>query len=155
MKCFAHSLMVAGLTLMSAAHADDVQVANPWIRATAPGQKVAGGFMDLTASADMRLTSASSPACGRVELHTMRMDSGVMVMRPVPDIPLPKGQTVSLKPGGLHIMCIDIKKPLKVGERVPFSLLLRTANGQEQKLQVEAEVRAAGEGRPQTHGHMH
>lgn len=147
------ALLAASLTLMTVAHAESVQISNVWMRATAPGQKVAGGFMDLTASEDMRLTGGSSPACGRVELHTMRMEGGMMVMRQVPDIPLPKGQTVSLKPGGLHIMCIDLKQPLKRGERVPLSLRVRASGGQEQTLQVEAEVRDAGEGRPKQHMH--
>lgn len=153
MKPLAYTLLAAGLILMPVAHADSVQVSNVWMRATAPGQKVAGGFMDLTANADMRLVGGSSLVCGRVELHTMRMEGGMMVMRQVPDIPLPKGQTVSLKPGGLHIMCIDLKQPLKPGERVPVSLQLRSSGGQEQRLQLEAEVRAAGEGRPMQHMH--
>lgn len=153
MKPHAYALLLAGLILMPVARAESVQVSNVWTRATAPSQKVAGVYMDLTANAEMRLTGASSPACGRVELHTMRMEGGMMVMRPVPDIPLPKGQTISLKPGGLHIMCIDIKQPLKLGGRVPLTLQVRGGSGEEQRLQVEAEVRSADEGRPMQHRH--
>lgn len=152
MKTLAYAMMV-GLTLSSAALADNVQVSNAWVRATAPGQKVAGGYMDLTANADLRLVGGSSPVAGRVELHTMRMEGGVMVMRQVPEIPLPKGQTVTLKPGGLHVMLIDLKQPLKAGERVPMTLLVRSGSGQEHRLQVEAEVRATGEGRAMPHMH--
>lgn len=153
MKPLSHTLLVAGLILIPLAHADSVQVSNVWMRATAPGQKVAGGFMDLTADADMRLVGGASPVCGRVELHNMHMEGGTMVMRQVPEIMLPKGQTVSLKPGGLHIMCMDLKQPLKPGERVPLTLQVRSSSGQEKRLQVEAEVRQAGGGRPMQHMH--
>ena len=146
-------LLAVFLVWPLSANADSVQVSNPWVRATAPGQKVAGIYMELKADADMRLVSGSSPLCGRVELHTMRMEGGMMVMRPLPEIELPKGQTVSLKPGGLHVMCIDMKKPLKTGEQLPLTLVTRSSGGQEQKLQVAAEVRASAEGHTKHHGY--
>ncbi|MFZ5482928.1 MAG: copper chaperone PCu(A)C [Pseudomonadota bacterium] len=149
------TVLLTALTLSVSslsALADPVRIENAWARATAPGQKVAAAFMDLTADSDLRLVGASSPAAKTVELHQMRMDEGVMVMRAVPDIPLPKGQTVSLKPGGLHLMLIDLVAPLKEGSPTPVSLTLRDARGQDTRLDLKLETRRAGS-LPAHHGH--
>ena len=74
----------------------------------------------------------------------MSMDGGVMKMRPLAEIELPASRTVSLKPGGNHIMLIDIKRELKVGERVPLKLTVRDSHGASSTLNVDAEVRAVG-----------
>ncbi len=145
-------LALAGLIGASTAWADNVKVDDPWTRATAPGQKVAGGFMRLTAAADMTLVGGSSPVSSHLELHTMQMDGGVMVMRQVDNIPLPKGKAVELKPGGLHIMFIGLKQPIKAGDKVPVTLQVRGANGKEQSLAVTLEARATG-GMQHKHGH--
>ena len=137
-------LALLGLTLSASALADNVKVDNAWVRATAPGQKVAGGFLDLTADADMKLVGGSSPASSTLELHMMKMDGGVMEMRQIPEIALPKGKTVSLKPGGLHIMFIDLKRQIKEGDKVPVTLTVKNAAGKEQQLQVEAQAMRAG-----------
>ncbi|MCP5278484.1 MAG: copper chaperone PCu(A)C [Thiobacillus sp.] len=137
-------LALLGLTLSASALADNVKVDNAWVRATAPGQKVAGGFLDLTADADMKLVGGSSPASSTLELHMMKMDGGVMEMRQIPEIALPKGKTVSLKPGGLHIMFIDLKQRIREGDKVPVTLTVKNAAGKEQQLQVEAQAMRAG-----------
>lgn len=126
--------------------ADTVSVDNAWVRATAPGQKVAGAFMDLTADADMALVGAASPAAKVVELHTMAMDNGVMIMRPVKEVALPKGKTVSLKPGGIHVMLIDLNGQIKPGDKTPMVLTLRAADGKEQKMAVDLEAHQPGGG---------
>lgn len=145
-------LALAGLIGASTAWADNVKVDDAWTRATAPGQKVAGGFMRLTADADMMLVGGGSPVSSHLELHTMQMDGGVMVMRQVENIPLPKDKTVELKPGGLHIMFIGLKQPIKAGDKVPVTLQVRGANGKEQTLAVTLEARAIG-GMQHKHGH--
>ena len=136
------ALLLAGLSTW--AFADAVKVENAWVRATAPGQKVAGGFLDLTADADMKLVGGSSPASSTLELHMMKMDGGVMEMRQIPEIVLPKGKTVSLKPGGLHIMFIDLKQQIKEGDKVPVTLTVKNAAGKEQQVQVEAHAMRGG-----------
>ena len=136
------ALLLAGLS--AAVQADTVKIENTWVRATAPGQKVAGGFMDLTADADMKLVGGSSPVSSSLELHMMKMEGSVMVMRPLPEIALPKGKTVNLKPGGLHIMFIDLKQPIKEGDKVPVTLTVRNAAGKEQQLRLEAEAMTGG-----------
>ncbi len=137
-------LALLSLTLATPALADSVKIENAWVRSTAPGQKVAGGFLDLTADADMKLVSGSSPVSDTVELHMMKMDDGVMVMRQLPEIDLPKGKTVSLQPGGLHVMFIDLKRQIQDGDKVPLTLTVKNAAGKEQQIQVEAMAMRGG-----------
>jgi len=125
--------------------ASEVKVQNAWARATAPGQAVAGVFMDLSAERPMSVVGGASPAAERVELHTMSMQEGVMVMRRVPEIRLPAGQTVQLKPGGLHVMLIGLKGPLQEGQTVPLTLQVRDAGGKTGEFAVQAQVRRQGE----------
>ncbi len=130
--------------------ADAVSVSKPWGRATVPGQSVAGAYMDLTAKANATLVEAASPVAARTELHTMSMDGGVMKMRRLEKLDLPAGKTVNLKPGGDHVMLIDIKRELKAGERVPLTLTVQDPSGRKSTLKVDAEVRAAAGS-----GHLH
>lgn len=137
-------LALAGLCLAAPVSADTVKIDNAWVRATAPGQRVAGGFLDLTADTDMKLVGGSSPASNTLELHMMKMDGGVMEMRQIAEIDLPKGKTVSLKPGGLHIMFIDLKQQIREGDMVPVTLTVKNAAGKEQQLRVEARAMRGG-----------
>src|SRR6185312_6384035 len=113
-----------------AANAADVQVDKAWSRATAKGAAVGAGYMTITnkgASAD-RLVSASSPAAGKVEVHTMAMNNGVMTMRPATGgVSVDAGKSVSLSPGGLHLMLMQLKAPLKQGDKVPVTLQFEKA----------------------------
>jgi len=144
-------LALSALLFAFPALSDTVKVDGPWVRTTAPGQKVAGAFMDLTADADMTLVGGESPAARVVELHTMSMENGVMVMRPMKDIALPKGKTVQLKPGGLHVMLIDLKGQIKEGDKTPLTLTVQGADGKQQKLAVELAAKQSGGMRQ----HMH
>src|SRR3954471_10613357 len=92
--CIASAALVMG----PPAAAQSVKVSNAWVRATAPGQKTAGAYVELTSPTAAALVAAGSPAAGRVELHTMSMDGGIMRMRQVPRIELPAGETVRLGP---------------------------------------------------------
>lgn len=136
--------ILAGSLLATAALADNVSIENAWVRATAPGQKVAGGFMELTADADMTLVGGSSPVSNTLELHVMRMENGVMEMREMKEIALPKGKTVRLQPGDLHLMFIGLKQQIKPDQKVPLTLRVKGADGKEQKLAIQAEVRKPG-----------
>jgi copper(I)-binding protein len=141
----ARPLIALGLALLTLpALADTVKIDHAWIRATAPGQNVAGAFMDLTADSNMTLVGAESDAAKTVQLHTMSMDNGTMVMRQVKEIPLNKGETVSLKPGSLHIMLIDLNGQIKEGDKTAITLVVRNASGKEQKIPVEVEAHAMG-----------
>ena len=122
-----------------------IKVDHAYIRATVPGQQVAGGFMKIENKgiAD-QLLSASSPAAGEVQLHEMAMEGSVMKMRQVKDIPVPAGGSVELKPGGLHLMLMNIKAPLAAGESVPVKLKFAKAGEVEVKMPVNAMGQAGG-----------
>ena len=116
-----------------------IKIENAYTRATVPGQQVAGGFMKIENKgvAD-QLVSASSPVAGEVQLHEMAMDGNVMKMRQVKDIAVPAGGSVELKPGGLHLMFMNIKAPLTAGETVPVKLKFAKAGEVEVKMPVNA-----------------
>jgi copper(I)-binding protein len=116
-----------------------IKVENAYTRATMPGQQVAGGFMKIEnkGTAD-QLVSASSPAAGEVQLHEMSMEGSVMKMRQVKDITVPAGGSVELKPGGLHLMFMNIKAPLTAGESIPVKLKFAKAGEVEVKMPVNA-----------------
>ena len=89
------------LVMGGAFAAESVTIAHAWVRATVPGQNVAGAYLDITSLAPAALIAVASPVAGKAELHTMTMDGGVMKMRAVGEVELPARQTVSLKPGGI------------------------------------------------------
>ena len=131
-----------------------VQVANAWVRAPAPGQKTISAYVELTSERNAALVAAGSPAAARVEMHSMSMEGGVMRMRAVPRIDLPAGRAIKLAPGGLHLMLIDVKRPLKAGDKVALVLSVQEAGAAAgmslTTLELEAEVRAAA---AQPHSH--
>lgn len=143
---------LAAALLISAASlpawAANVVVTDAWARATMPGQKVSGAYMQIRSDADARLVGASSPAVPRVEVHEMKMDGDVMRMREVGAIELPKGKTVSLQPGGLHIMLMNLTQPIAAGDVVPLTLVIESG-GKRQTVEVKAEARSPMGGMPQ------
>jgi len=130
--------------------AGDLTVHQPWTRAAGQGATGAG-FLSISnrgAAAD-RLLSASSPAARAMELHTMVRDGDVMRMRAVEAIEVPPGQTVALRPGGLHMMLVGLSRPLREGETVPVTLRFERAG----EVRVMLSVQAAGAREPAAHRH--
>ena len=123
--------------------AANVSVADAWARATMPGQKVSGAYMKLTADVDAKLIGVSSAAVSRVEMHEMKMDGDVMRMREMRAIDLPRGKTVSLEPGGYHIMLMNLAKPIAAGVVIPLTLTIESG-GKRQTVEVKAEARMPG-----------
>jgi copper(I)-binding protein len=133
------SLSMATTAQAQNAKVGSVQIENAYTRATVPGQQVAGGFMKIeNKGAADQLISASSPVSGEVQLHEMAMDGNVMKMRQVKEVAVPAGATVELKPGGLHLMFMNIKAPLVGGETVPVKLKFAKAGEVEVKFPVNA-----------------
>jgi copper(I)-binding protein len=123
-----------------------IKVEQAYTRSTVPGQMAAGGFMKIEnkgGGAD-QLVSASSPVAGEVQLHEMAMEGNVMKMRQVKDITVPAGGAVELKPGGLHLMFMNIKAPLTAGESVPVKLKFAKAGEVEVKMPVNAMGQSGG-----------
>ena len=119
-----------------------VQGQDAWARATVGAQSSTGAFMKLTAPQATRLVEVRSPAAGVVEVHEMKLEGDVMRMRAIAALPLPAGQTVELKPGGYHVMMMDLKAPVKAGDAVPLTLVFEGADGQRQTQDVKATARA-------------
>ena len=139
------------MLLASVAHAQ-VAVDGVWVRATVPQQSGTGAFMQLKSESDMKLVEADSPVAEHVEIHEMAMDNHVMKMRQIPALPLPAGETVELKPGGYHIMLMDLHNQVKEGDVVPLTLTFENADGQRNSLEIEAPVRPLAS---DAHGHHH
>jgi copper(I)-binding protein len=122
-----------------------VKVDDAWIRPAVEGQMATGGFMSLTAKRNLTLVGFVSPVARSSELHEMAMDGDVMRMRAVPSIELPAGKTVSLQtgPGHQHLMLMDLRQPLKVGDEVRLTLKLRTPEGKALTQTVKVPVKSA------------
>ena len=133
-----------------------VAVEDPWVRGTVPQQRATGAFMQLTAETDARLVAAESPVAGVVEIHEMAMENDVMRMREIPGLDLPAGQTVELKPGGYHVMLMELKEQMVGGAVVPITLVFENPAGERFSQEVEAPVTALGAAREATgHSHQH
>jgi periplasmic copper chaperone A len=143
--CFAAIFAVA---LIQPAHADDITAGNikisaPWARATPKGATVGAGYLTVvnTGNAADRLISGASEVSNDFEIHEMKMDNGVMRMRPLSKgFEIKPGETVEFKPGGNHVMFIDLKKPLARGEHVKATLVFEKAG----KVDVDFTVESIG-----------
>jgi periplasmic copper chaperone A len=124
-----------------------LEISAAFTRATLPNAPVGGGFMTIVNSGAEpdRLVSATSPAAGEVQLHEMGMEGDVMKMRHLPDgIEIPAGETVTLAPGGLHIMLMGLKQAFVEGETIPLTLTFEKAGTVEIELVVgEAAAKSA------------
>ena len=133
-----------------------VKVEQAWVRPSVPGQQGTGGYMKLTAREGLRLVGAESSVAGVAQFHQMKMEGNVMTMRAAGAIDLPAGKTVELKPGGLHLMLMDLKQPLATGTSVPLTLVLQDGRGTESRVEtlllVSAAPPAAGQA-TETHKH--
>ena len=135
------SLAAAAALLVALPAAAQVTVTDPWVRGTVAGQMATGAFMKLQSAKDARLLEAASPVAGVVEIHEMALENNIMRMRAVPSLALPAGRAVELKPGGYHVMLMDLKQQMKEGEVVPVTLVVETA-GRRETIEVKAPVRA-------------
>jgi copper(I)-binding protein len=134
--------LALGLQAVSMARAQTT-VADPWIRATVTQQATTGMFARITSAEGGRLVSASSPVAGVVEIHEMAMEGSVMKMRAIGEgLELPAGKTVELKPGGYHVMLMDLKQQLKEGETVPITFVVEGKDGRRENVEVKAPVKA-------------
>ncbi len=151
-------LIVAALALTlgaAAAHdykIGDLEIAHPWTRATPKGAKVAGGYLKITnqGAAPDRLVSARFELAPRVEIHEIVRTGGTASMRELKaGLEIKPGASVELKPGGYHIMFMDLKQPLERGQRIKGALTFEKAG----TIEVEFTVEAAGAPAPGAHGH--
>jgi copper(I)-binding protein len=136
MKKLLSLLLMAALPALA-----QVTVGEPWVRATVAAQKATGAFMTLTSTQNTKLIGVSSPVAGVVEVHEMKMDNDMMRMRQLPALDLPAGKPVKLAPGGYHLMLLNLKQPLKDGDKVPLTLEIEDAQKVRSKVVIEAPVK--------------
>lgn len=135
-----------GLALLLAAGATaqaQTTVKDAWVRGTVAQQKATGLFAQITSAQGGRLVAAASPVAGVVEIHEMAMEGTTMRMRALPNgLELPAGKTVELKPGGFHVMLMDLKTHVKAGDTVDVTLTVEGKDGKKEQIVVKAPVRA-------------
>lgn len=164
MTLFKSTSLVLITTFTSLAYAQtpsaNVEVKDAWVRSTVPGQKGTGAFMKITAKDGAKLVGVSSPVAGVGEVHEMKMEGDVMKMRALPSLDLPAGKAVELKPGGYHVMLMDLKQALVKDSKVAMTLVFKDAKGAESKMELSlpvsniAPVAAAGApGKASDHKH--
>lgn len=119
-------------------------VKDAWVRGTVEQQKATGAFMQITSVQGGKLVAVQSPVAGVVEIHEMSMQGNVMNMHAIPELALPAGKMVELKPGGYHVMLMDLKQTMKGGEVVPLTLVVEGKDGKRETIEVKASVKALG-----------
>ena len=125
----------------SALHAQTIEVKDAWVRSAVQGQSGTGAFMKITSKTGARLVSVTTPVAGIAEIHEMKMDGDVMKMRELSGgLELPAGKTVELKPGGYHVMLMDLKAVLPKDSTVPMTLVFKDAKGVQSKLELKVPV---------------
>jgi copper(I)-binding protein len=131
---------VAG-TVFTPLWAQTVDIQGAWARATVQGQKASGAYMQLTAKDATQLVRVSTPVAGVSEAHEMKMEGDVMKMRALNQgLELPAGKAVELKPGGIHIMLMDLKAPLVKGSTIALTLVFKNAKGVESTKELKVPV---------------
>ncbi len=134
-------LLATLLAIISSAALAQVTVTDPWVRATVPTQHATGAFMQLSSKTGSRLIAVTSPLA-TTEIHEMAIQDNVMRMRQIAGLDLPAGQTVSLKPGGYHVMFFDLKNQIKDGDVVPLTLVFESKDKKRETLELKVPARA-------------
>jgi periplasmic copper chaperone A len=122
-----------------------VTVKEAWVRGTVPAQKSTAAYMTITSSETARLVGISTPAAKRAQIHASMVMAGVSHMHEIEVLDLPAGKAVQLKPGGHHVMLLELAKPMAAGEKVPLVLTVEDVKGKRSQVKVEAEVRPLGQ----------
>lgn len=143
------TLAVIAVLTCSSVYAQTVEVKDAWVRGIVAEQKATGAFMKISAREDVRFVGVSSSVAGVTELHEMKMQGDVMTMRALAGgLEIAAGKTVELKPGGYHIMLMDLKAPLDKDSKVPLTLVFKDAKGVESKVALKVPVMTT-----ETHNH--
>jgi copper(I)-binding protein len=141
------SFLIALLALgCGSLHAQAIEVRDAWARAVVPGQRATGAYMKITAKDGATLVAVASSMAGVAELHEMKLEGSVMKMRPVPALDLPAGKMVELKPGGYHVMLMDLKGQLKKDSTIPLTLTFKDAKGVQSKVELKVPVATVAPG---------
>ena len=147
----AFATLLAAPALAEEVKAGDLVITQAWSRATPGGAKVAGGYLTIEnkGSAADRLIGGAADVADKVQVHEMAMNNGVMTMRPLDKgLAIEPGKTVKLAPGGYHLMLMDLKSPLKQGDKLPVTLEFEKAG----KVNLSLDVQGVGAQAPRGRG---
>ncbi len=133
-----HLPVILIIAACSASALAQVTVKQPWVRATVANQTATGAFMKIIAATDTKLVDVNSSAAGITEIHEMKLENNVMKMRAVDNVALPAGKTVELKPGGYHVMLMDLKAQVKEGDTIPLTLVFEGKDKKRETVEVRA-----------------
>ncbi len=144
---FRIAIVLAALNGLPAAFAqkssaEAPQISDVWIKATIPGSNVSAAYLRIKSAKTVKLVKAETAVANIAELHSMNMKDGVMEMKAELAFNVPAGKTIELKPGGMHIMLMQVAKPIKAGDKVPLKLTFDTGGGNSLVMNVEAIARA-------------
>lgn len=134
------SIFLLAFLWLSAPVRAQVQVEDAWVRATVPGQKTTGAFMRISTKKDVKLVEARTQTAGFAEVHQMRLEQGVMSMRPVNSLSISAGQTVEFQSGGYHLMLMDLRQPARAGFELQITLVFESIDGKRESIYVHAPV---------------
>jgi len=144
-------LLACGIASAQTYSAGNLEIGGPWARATPKGASVGAGYLTITnkGSTSDRLIGGSLAPASRFEVHTTITENGVAKMRQVTGLEIKPGETVELKPGGMHVMFMGLKQPLRQGQTVKGTLVFEKAGT------VAIEFTVQGVGAPAAGGHKH
>lgn len=126
------------------------KVFDAWVKTTVPGGTVSAAYMKIKSGAALKLVKAESPAAGIVEIHSMKMTDGVMEMKALEALHVPADKLLDLKPGGVHIMLMKVRRPINKGDKIPLILTFESAG--KKPVVVKLDV-AARENSSDAHNH--
>lgn len=132
--------LVLSMTAITAQ--SEVMIKDAWVRATVPQQMATGAFFQIKSSKNVRLVSVKTPVAGIAEIHEMKMENNVMKMRAVDYLDLPAGKMVELKPGGFHLMLMELKGQIKLGATVPLTLVVEDREKKRETIEILVKVRS-------------
>ena len=135
-------VLLMGMLLACSKQATEINITDNWVRATAEGQDVGAAYMTITSASDNSLVKVESSVTNSVEIHSMSIENGVMKMRMLEQLDLKANTPNKLAPGGFHLMLFDLKKPLKAGETVSFTLHFKNQAGKESLVKVSSPILA-------------
>lgn len=149
-----HAIAIV-LALAAPAAAAQVTVKEAWVRATVPQQRGTGAFMQITSARDARLVEVKTPVAKVAEVHEMAMVDNVMRMRRVQALELPAGKTVELKPGGYHVMLMELNGQIKAGDTIPITLTIENKDSRRETIELKVPAKPLTHTPEAGHGKHH
>ena len=140
MKILRPLIALLPLLILTNVASAEVVVKDAWARATVPQQRATGVFMQLQSDKEVRLIDVQSTAAGMAGVHEMQMENNVMKMREVLQLTIPAGKNIEFKPGGLHVMLMDLKSQAKEGDIIPLKLIFEAKDKKQQTVDIKVKV---------------